>query len=401
MYRLGRNTQWLAVAVLAALAVGACSKGAGGGKGSGGGQTPPAEVGVVTIAQQTVTLTTELPGRTTPFAIAEIRPQVGGIIQQRAFVEGSDVRAGQMLYQIDPATFQNAYESAKAALASAEASLTTVRLKAERYKELVAIKAVSQQDYDDAAAALKQADASVASNKAALETARINLAYTHVASPIPGRIGKSTVTQGALVTANQATALTTVQQLDPIYVDVTQSYSDLLQLKRDLESGALKSAGAGQAAVKLSLEDGTQYPVEGKLAFTDATVDAGTGSVTLRAVFPNPKHELLPGMYVRARLVRGERDQSMVVPQQAVSRNTKGEAVVMLAVADGKFEQRVIRTGPAIGDKWLVTAGLQPGDQVIVEGLQRLRPGTVIKPVPFGAASAPAAGAASTPVAGR
>jgi membrane fusion protein (multidrug efflux system) len=355
-------------------------------------------VGVVRVSPQTVTLSNELPGRTTPYAIAEIRPQVGGIVLQRAFTEGSDVKAGQMLYQIDPATFQNTYESAKAALASAEANLETVRLKADRYKDLVAIKAVSPQDYDDAVASLKQAEATVAGNKAAMETARINLAYTHVASPISGRIGKSTVTQGALVTASQTTALTTVQQLDPIYVDVTQSSADLLQLRRDLESGALKRAGEA-AVVGLKFEDGTPYAQEGKLTFTDVTVDATTGSVTLRAVFPNPKHELLPGMFVRAQLVRGERDQSIVVPQQAVSRDTKGQAVVMLAHDDGTFEQRVIKTGAAIGDKWLVTSGLQAGDQVIVEGLQRLRPGVTIKPVPAGAASAPAA--AGRPAAGR
>jgi membrane fusion protein (multidrug efflux system) len=397
MRRTGQNLYWVVVVALAAMTLAGCNKGQQPGAAPGGGQ-PPAEVGVVRVSPQTVTLSNELPGRTTPYAIAEIRPQVGGIVLQRAFTEGSDVKAGQMLYQIDPATFQNTYESAKAALASAEANLETVRLKAERYKDLVAIKAVSPQDYDDAVASLKQAEATVAGDKAAMETARINLAYTHVASPISGRIGKSSVTQGALVTASQATALTTVQQLDPIYVDVTQSSADLLQLRRDLESGALKRAGEA-AVVGLKFEDGTPYAQEGKLTFTDVTVDATTGSVTLRAVFPNPKHELLPGMFVRAQLVRGERDQSIVVPQQAVSRDTKGQAVVMLAHDDGTFEQRVIKTGAAIGDKWLVTSGLQSGDQVIVEGLQRLRPGVTIKPVPAGAASAPAA--AGRPAAGR
>lgn len=402
MRRTGQNMYWVVVAALAAMTLAGCNKGQqpGAAAGGPGGAQPPAEVGVVRVSPQTVTLSNELPGRTTPFAIAEIRPQVGGIVLQRAFTEGSDVKAGQMLYQIDPATFQNTYDSAKAALASAEANLETVRLKAERYKDLVAIKAVSSQDYDDAVATLKQAEATVASDKASTETARINLAYTRVASPISGRIGKSTVTQGALVTAGQTTALTTVQQLDPIYVDVTQSSADLLQLRRDLESGVLKRAG-NAAVVGLKLEDGTPYALEGKLAFTDVTVDASTGSVTLRAVFPNPKHELLPGMFVRAQLVRGERDQSIVVPQQAVSRDTKGQAVVNLAHDDGTFEQRVIKTGAAIGDKWLVTSGLQAGDQVIVEGMQRLRPGVTIKPVPAGAGSAPAAAAASSPAAGR
>ncbi|PLK50913.1 efflux RND transporter periplasmic adaptor subunit [Uliginosibacterium sp. TH139] len=380
----------LPAALLAVLALSACNKGQPGAQGAGG-QMPPAEVGVVTLAPASVALTTSLAGRTAPYAIAEIRPQVGGIIQQRMFAEGGDVKAGQTLYQIEPASFQNAFESAKAALARSEATLTSSRLKAERYKDLVGIKAVSQQDYDDADAALKQAEASVASDKAALDTARINLAYTRVSSPIPGRIGKSAVTQGALVTANQATALTTVQQLDPMYVDVSQSVAELAKLRRELASGALKS-GAKQAVVSLELEDGSIYPLEGKLAFTDVTVDAGTGSVNLRAVFPNPKLELLPGMFVRARLQTGVREGSFLVPQQAVTRNTKGEAVVMVALEEGKFAPRVVKTTQAIGDKWLVTEGVKAGDQVIVEGLQRLRPGTVIKAVPAGAASAPAAG---------
>jgi len=259
----------------------------------------------------------------------------------------------------------------------------------------VTIKAVSQQDFDDAQAAFKQAEADVASAKAAQETARINLVYTHVAAPISGRIGKSAVTQGALVTANQASALATVQQLDPIYVDVTQSVNELAQLKRDLASGALKRAGANQAKVHLLLADGSTYPLEGKLAFTDVSVDAGTGSVVLRAVFPNPKQDLLPGAFVRAVLDTGEREQSMVVPQQAVTRNTKGEATVMVVLPEGKFEPRVVKTSQAIGDKWLVTDGIKPGDQIIVEGLQRLRPGVVIKPVPAGASSAPAASASA------
>ncbi|NSL56183.1 efflux RND transporter periplasmic adaptor subunit [Uliginosibacterium aquaticum] len=388
----------LPAALLAVLALSACNKGQPGAQGAGG-QMPPAEVGVVTLAPASVALTTSLAGRTAPYAIAEIRPQVGGIIQQRMFAEGGDVKAGQTLYQIEPASFQNAFESAKAALARSEATLTSSRLKAERYKDLVGIKAVSQQDYDDADAALKQAEASVASDKAALDTARINLAYTRVSSPIPGRIGKSAVTQGALVTANQATALTTVQQLDPMYVDVSQSVAELAKLRRELASGALKS-GAKQAVVSLELEDGSIYPLEGKLAFTDVTVDAGTGSVNLRAVFPNPKLELLPGMFVRARLQTGVREGSFLVPQQAVARNTKGEAVVMVALEEGKFAPRVVKTTQAIGDKWLVTEGVKAGDQVIVEGLQRLRPGTVIKAVPAGAQSAPA-GAASAPAAGR
>ena len=393
MHQIPRKTVLvLSAMALAALGLAACNKGQPGAQGPGAGQMPPAEVGVVTLQAATVGLSTELAGRTTPYAMAEIRPQVGGIIQQRAFTEGGDVKAGQTLYQIDPATFQNTFDSAKAALGRSEANLVTTRLKAERYKELVAIKAVSQQDFDDAQAAFKQAEASVAADKAALETARINLGYTHVAAPISGRIGKSSVTQGALVTASQAAALATIQQLDPIYVDVTQSTTELMRLKRDLASGVLKRAGNGRVKVRLVLEDGTAYPLEGKLAFTDVSVDAGTGSVTVRALFPNPKQDLLPGMFVRAVLETGAREQSILVPQQAVTRNTKGEAVVMLALPEGKFAPRVIKTEQAVGDKWLVSAGVQPGDQVIVEGLQRLRPGTVIKPVPAGAVSAPATG---------
>ncbi|GAB2900225.1 efflux RND transporter periplasmic adaptor subunit [Uliginosibacterium flavum] len=398
MHHIPRKTVLvLSVAALAALGLSACNKGQQGAQAGGAGQMPPAEVGVVTLQAATVGLSTELAGRTAAYAAAEIRPQVGGIIQQRAFTEGGDVKAGQTLYQIDPATFQNALDSAKAALARSEASLTSMRLKAERYKDLVTIKAVSQQDFDDAQAAFKQAEASVAADKAAAETARINLGYTHVAAPISGRIGRSSVTQGALVTANQATALASVQQLDPIYVDVTQSTAELLRLKRDLASGVLKNAGANQAKVRLLLEDGTPYALEGKLAFTDVTVDAGTGSVTLRAVFPNPKQELLPGMFVRAVLQTGAREQSILVPQQAVTRNTKGEAIVMVVAPEGKFAPRVIKTVQTVGDKWLVSEGVQPGEQVIVEGLQRLRPGVVIKPVPMAAASAPAAASASAP----
>ena len=371
------------------------------GAGPGGNKMPPAEVGVLTVQAQTVALNTVLSGRTSPYAVAEIRPQVTGIIQQRHFVEGGEVRAGAPLYQIDAASYQASLESTKAALARSEANLQTVRLKAERYKELLVEKAVSQQDYDDAQAVFKQAEASVAADKAAIEIARINLGYTRVMAPISGVIGKSTVTQGALVTANQASALATVQQLDPIYVDVTQSNTDLLRLKRDLASGAIQRAGANQAKVNLLLEDGTPYPLEGKLAFTDVSVDAGSGSVTLRAVFPNPKRDLLPGMFVRAQLQTGEREDSIVVPQQAVSRNTRGDATVMVVGAEGKFEARVIRVEQTIGDKWLVTSGLKVGEQIIVEGLQKLRPGVTIKPVPAGSVSTPPAAGASKPAHGK
>lgn len=354
---------------------------------------PPPEVGVVTVARAPVTLTTELPGRTSSFVIAEVRPQVGGIIQKRLFTEGAEIKQGQVLYQIDPATYQAAVDSAKAALAKAEANVTVARLKAQRYKELSSINAVSKQSHDDAIAALKQAEADVAADKAALQAARINLDYTTVVSPIAGRIGKSSVTQGALVTANQATPLATVQQLDPIYVDMTQPATVALRLKRELESGKLKRAGDNQAQVKLFLADGTPYPHDGTLAFADVTVEPTTGSITLRAVFPNPNGDLLPGMYVRAALQEGVNDQAILVPQQAVARNPQGKATALLLGADGKVEQRVIETDRAVGDKWLVTSGLQGGEQLIVDGVQKVRPGAPAKAVPvkLGELAAPAA----------
>jgi len=355
------------------------------------GQAPgPVEVGVVTVQPQKLALTTELAGRTSAYQVSEVRPQVGGIIQKRQFTEGGEVKAGQPLYQIDPATYQATYDSAKASLAKAEASLVTARNKASRYKDLVQIKGVSQQDFDDAEAGAKQADADVAAARAAVETARINLAYTKVASPISGRIGKSSVTPGALVTASQQNALTTVTQLDPIYVDVTQSSTELLRLKRDLASGRLKSAGANQAAVQLVLEDGSTYALPGKLQFSDVTVDQSTGSINLRAVFPNPKGDLLPGMYVRAILEEGVDEQALLIPQRGVSRDTKGNPTALVVGADGKAEPRVLKTARTIGDQWLVTDGVKPGDQVIVEGLQKVRPGAPAKAVPVTSAAAPA-----------
>lgn len=354
-------------------------------------QGPP-EVGVIEIKPERVALTTELSGRTSAYRIAEVRPQVSGIIQKRVFTEGSDVKAGQLLYQIDPASYQAAYASAKAALAKTEANLIPARLKAERYKELVAIKAVSQQDYDDAHAALKQAEADVASTKAAVETARINLAYTRVTAPISGRIGRSTVTDGALVTANQPTALATIQQLSQIYVDVTQSTSEMLRLKQNLASGLLKQSGADQARVKLMLEDGGAYPLPGALKFSEVTVDQSTGSITLRAVFPNPKQVLLPGMFVRAVLEEGVSEQAILVPQRGVTRDPAGNAMVMAVGVEEKVEAKAIKVSRTVGDKWLVSDGLKAGDRVIVEGLQKARPGTPVKAVPFGAKTSAQAG---------
>ncbi len=360
----------------AAAAVAAMVAGCGGkqaGPAQGGAQQAP-EVAVFTVAPQTLAMSTELPGRTAAYQVAEVRPQVGGLIQKRLFTEGADVKAGVQLYQIDAATYEAAFNSAKANLAKAKANLAAATPKVARYKELVAIEGVSRQDYDDAVAAHEQAKAEVEAAQAAVDSARINVDYTKVASPISGRISRSNVTPGALVTAGQATALTTVQQLDPIYVDVTQSSEELLRLKREMESGSLKKAN-GQAAVTLLLADGSKYALPGKLQFSDVSVDPGTGNVTLRALFPNPKHDLLPGMFVRAVLETGVSEQAIAVPQMGVSRNPKGEATAMVLNKEGKVEQRVLQTGGTIGDKWLVKSGLVSGDRVIVEGLQKVKPG--------------------------
>jgi membrane fusion protein, multidrug efflux system len=385
-----------AAALVAGVAMSGCSKPAA----SAAPPMGPPEVGVVTLQPQSVALTTELPGRTSAYLVAEVRPQVGGIIQKRLFTEGTDVRAGEILYQIDSSTYQAAYASAKAALAKAEAVLAPARLKANRFKDLVAINAVSKQDYDDAAAAVQTAEAEVEAAKANMETARINLAYTRVTAPIAGRIGRSTVTTGSLVTASQSTALSTIQTLDPVYVDVTQSTSDMLKLKQALASGKLKN-GAGQTKVKLILEDGTPYPLEGVLKFSDVTVDQGTGSVTVRTLFPNPKHVLLPGMYVRAILQEGVANNALLVPQQGVGRDTSGNATALVVGAGEKVEPRVIKVSRAMGDKWLVDSGLMPGDRVIVEGLQKARPGVPVKAVAIGAkpAVAPVAAAPAQPAA--
>jgi len=351
---------------------------------------PPAgsglpEVGVVWIKPERVTITTELAGRTSAYLIAEVRPQVGGIIQKRLFREGSDVKAGQVLYQIDPATYQAAFDSARAALDRAGANLIPARLKAERYKELVKIRAVSAQDDDDAFAGLKQAEADIAVSKAAVETARINLAYTQVSAPISGRIGKSSVTIGALVTASQGASLATIQQLDPVYVDVTQSSIEMLRLKRDLASGQIRRDSVNQARVGLILEDGIAYPLQGILKFSDVTIDQSTGSVTLRTVFPNPHQVLLPGMYVRAVLEEGVIEQAIRAPQRGVTRDASGKATALIVGPDDKVEERTLTVTRAIGDTWLVSQGLGPGDRLIVEGLQKARPGEVVRPVPFGA----------------
>jgi membrane fusion protein (multidrug efflux system) len=347
--------------------------------GAGGLPKAPPQVGVVTLVQQNVMLTSELPGRTSPYRIADVRPQVSGVLQKRMFVEGNDVEAGQQLYQIDPAPYQAAYDSALAMLAHANAEMASAKALADRYKALDATNAVSKQDYDNAAASELQAQADIQSGRAAAETAHINLVYTKVLSPITGTTGRST-TEGALVTANQTTSLVTVQQLDPIYVDIPQSTALLLRLRRELASGQIKSTGENQAQVTLTLEDGSSYDKPGQLQFAETTVDQGTGSVILRAVFPNPQKLLLPGMFVTAHLEEGVSENAILVPQQGVTHNARGEPTALVVTPDNKVELRVIKTDRAIRDQWLVTDGLQVGDRVIVEGLQRAQPGATVVP---------------------
>ena len=352
----------------------ACEEGGKGAPGASG----PREVVVIKLEPRREVYTTALAGRIASFQVAEVRPQVGGILQQRLFTEGADVKAGQALYQIDPATYEAALDSAQAALMKSEANVTPARLKAERFRELLAIKAVSKQEYDDAQAAFKQAEADVAVNRAAVKTARINLEYTKVRSPISGRIGKSAFTPGALVTANQAQALTSVRQLDPVYVDITQSSQDLLRLRAQFTNGELRSV-AEEAPVRLKLENGAMYPHEGRLQFTDVSVDESTGMVSLRALFPNPEHILLPGMYVRAVIAEGVDENALLVPQRALRRDPKGQASVLLVDGGGKVDVRLVDVGRTVGDSWQVLSGLNPGDLVIVEGGQNVRPGMSVK----------------------
>lgn len=364
------------------LLVGGCQ----GGKGKQTAPAPVPEVATLKISTEHVALTTELPGRVSAYRSAEIRPQVNGLIRKRLFTEGAEVKAGQVLYQIDPAPFQAALENAKAAVAKAEAGLDAARSRAERLKELLPEKAVSKQEYDDAAGALKQTEADIEFWKATVQTARINLDYTRITAPVSGRIGKSNVTEGALVTAQQPAPLAIVQQLDPVYVDVPQSTTEMLRLKRSLVGGRLNQGGADQKKVKLLLEDGWAYPLTGTLQFRDVTVDPTTGSVILRVVFPNPQGVLLPGMYVRAMVREGIKEQAILIPQQAVSRDPKGNPFALVVDARGKVEQRALTLDRAIGGRWLVSAGLAPGDRVIAEGVQRVRPGASVKEVPFAGA---------------
>lgn len=368
----------LGAALLGALLSVACS-GSGQGDADSASAAPPAPtVTVLRVETEAVPLFTELPGRTTPYLIAELRPQVTGIVKERPFEEGSEVEAGQLLYQIDPALYQAAYASAQASLARAEANLTMAQLKAKRYSGLEKSDAVSKQANDEATAEARQAQADVAAAMAALQKARIELDYTQLKAPIAGRIGRSAVTPGALVTANQPATLATVQQLDPIYVDLTQSSAEILRIRRQLEAGELRRGPGDSLPVTLVLEDGTEYGPEGTLAFSEVTVDEGTGSVTLRARFPNPKGELLPGTYVRARLPLGVRADAILVPHAALSRDARGKPQVMVVSAEGQVEARPVTTVQSRGDQWVIGDGLAAGELVIVEGLQRARPGTLV-----------------------
>jgi len=340
------------------------------------GPPPVAEVGVVTLAAEPFELTTDLPGRTAAYRVAEVRPQVDGIIKRRLFTEGSEVKAGEPLYQIDDSVYQSALNSAKAAHLSSS-SLS------DRYEQLIQDQAVSRQAYDEARATSLQ-------TQAALERAQIDLRYTQVRAPIDGQIGRSAISEGALVTDGQAEAMATIQQLDPIYVDVTQPARDLLALRRDLEEGRLQKVGDNAAQVTLQLEDGSAYPHQGKLEFSEVSVDAGTGSVTLRAVFPNPDKMLLPGMFVHAQLVAGTRSEAILAPQQGITRTPRGQATALVVNADNIVELREVRTERTVGNRWLISAGLNDGDRLITEGLQFVQPGAEVTVVPAGNVAAPA-----------
>jgi len=372
MIPMRRATVKLLLATLAIL--GACDR-----KPAPPKAPPEAQVGFIIVKHQSVVLATELPGRTEAFLTADVRPQVNGVVTRRIFTEGGDVRLGQQLYQIDPATYKAAYDTAMATLQYDRAALATARAKTARYKPLAAAQAVSRQDYDDAVAVSGEAVANIATAMASIEQANINLAYTKVMAQIAGRIGRSSVTPGALVTANQTTSLATITQLDPIYVDVTESATTLLRLKQELAAGQLQRSGPDQAKVTLLLEDGSPYGAPGILQFSEVTVDQGTGTVALRAIFPNHDHMLLPGLYVRAELHEGTNDNAILVPQQGVSRNSHGDATVMLVGPSNKAVLRIVQTTRAIGTNWLVTGGLAVGDKVITDGLQQLRPGMAVQ----------------------
>ena len=383
------GAHWLGILAVA-VGLAACSD-----KKPAPGPKGPTEVGIVTLQPERQPVKLELPGRTNAFLTAEIRPQVGGIVQKRLFTEGAMVKAGQALYQLDPAPSQAAQSSAQAALAKTLAAVNTAEVNARRNAELVKIEAISRQVYDDSQAVLTQARSDRDVAKASLDTARINVGYTRITAPISGRIGTSSVTPGALVTANQTNALSTIQQLDPLYVDVTQSSADLLRLKADMARGRFQASGAGEAPITLKLEDDSVYAHAGKLQFTGVSVNTGTGAVTLRAIVPNPEGLLMPGMYVRAQLEAGVNERAILVPQQAVTRDTAGNASLLVVNADNKVEKRKLTLETATGNRWQVASGVVAGDRVIVDGLQRIKPGDTVKPVAAKAASPGAAASAS------
>jgi membrane fusion protein (multidrug efflux system) len=397
---LVRHAAWIVLPVSLLLAAcGDKSQGGGGATpgGAPGGAPPPAEVGVVTVAPQAVGLTTELPGRLEASRVAQVRARAAGIVQKRAFAEGTDVKAGQLLFQIDPAPYRAALAANQATLARAQANLTQATAQAERYKPLLEANAISKQDYINAVAAQKTAEADVAAARAALQTGQITLSYASVVAPISGRIGRALVTEGALVGQGEATPLAVVQQINPIYVNFTQSTTELLKLRRDVESGKFKPAsGPNSASVQVVLEDGSVYGKAGKLLFADLTVDPTSGQVTLRAELPNTSGVLLPGMYVRVRLEQAQTNSGIVVPQQAVQRGTTGDTVMVVA-PDGKVAPRPVKIGAALGDQWIVLEGLKTGEMVMVDGFQKLRGNAPVKPVPWRPAASGAAGAGGPP----
>jgi len=390
-----RKWIWIAVVALTNALLG-CS----GAKAPAGPQGPP-EVGVITLATRSVGIVDELPGRTVAYRVAEVRPQVSGIVQKRLFAEGSDVRVGEQLYQIDPSSYTATLRSAEAALQRAQANREKAKLLQDRYGPLRENNLVSQQAYDDAVTGFSAAEADVAAAKAQVESARINVVYCQVLSPIAGRIGRSLVTEGALVTSQQSTPLALVQQLDPIYVDVTQSSVDMLKLQRALASGELQRDEKNEAEVSLTLEDGSDYGERGKLQFAEVSVDPSTGAVVLRALFPNPQRELLPGMFVRAQLTQAMKSEALLVPQRGVTRNQRGDAVVLVVGDDNHVAERMVTTARVIGNDWLIDAGLRAGERVILDGLQKVRPGTEVKPVELTVEQSSAGGQAAAGVAQR
>jgi membrane fusion protein (multidrug efflux system) len=365
-----------AIATFAGVALGGCSKAQ-----PAASAAPTPEVAVATVHRTSVPVTNELPGRTSPFLVAQVRARVDGILLKREFREGADVKAGQRLYQIDPAPYRAALDSAVGTLQKSEANLAAQNALEARYKQLVAGNAVSKQDYDNAVSTQGQAAADVVFGKAAVQTAKINLGYTDVVAPITGRVGLSAVTAGAYVQASAATLMTTIQQIDPIYVDLNQSSVQGLQLRRDIASGKVKVNGPNHAKVTVFLEDGTQYPLEGSLQFTDITVDPNTGSVTVRAIIPNPRFVLLPGMFVRARVDEGVNDNALLVPQTGVTHDAQGQATALVVGPDNKVVRRTIQATRTFGSNWVVEGGLNEGDKVIVSGVQKIQPGTLVSAV--------------------